>query len=173
MSKVKTISTHNGSAWGTEYPIGADDINVDITNSTTNPTDSETAVSSLSNSDVIVTPGDTDATAWTKFNKTRNRIASILNNFDPGGGGSATSIPFDITLTSIGWSNFVQTVSNANILTGNYWYSVAPDPTYYLDYSAYGIRAADVTTTGQMTFYCEDVPNGNIIVHIVRTSTEV
>lgn len=173
MAKVKTISTHNGTAWGTEYPIGADAINVDITNDTIDPADSATTIESLSNSDVIVVAGDTEAAAWTKFNKTRNRIASILNNFDPGGGGSASSVPFDITLVAADWSNFTQTISNIAIVTGNYWYDVAPDPDDYLDYSTFGVRADDVTVNGQITFYCQDVPVNDIVVHIVRTSTEV
>ena len=174
MSKVKTISTYNGSAWGTEYPIGADAINVDITSATTNPSDSETTVESLLNNDIVVGSGDTDATAWSKFNKARNRIANILDNFDTGGGGSASSITFNITLTggNTAWDSFTQTISNANFLTGNYWYEVAPDPQYYLDYSTYGVRALDVTTANQMVFLCEDVPPSDIIVHIVRTSTE-
>ena len=168
MSKIKTISTHDGSAWGTEIPLGADAINVDITSATTNPSDSSTTVASLGNSDITVAAGDTAATAWTKFNKTRNRIVSVLDNFNV-----STSITFDITLSSEGWSNNTQTISNSNFVTSGYWYSVAPAPADFIEYSTCGVRAADVTTSGSITFYCEDVPSSNLTVHIVRTSAEV
>ena len=399
MSKVKTISTYNGSAWGTEYPIGADAINVDITNATTNPSDSNTEISTIADSDVTVSNGDTDATAWTKYNKLRNRIVSVLNNlptgsssgeqiyftdvsdlnltagnatiattwaampdctvaylshsqlasnqkpatygqylflkiatsgtilfFEDGGttyktniyrmsinssgsptgewmylsqtnfipvastiintdttlttnmmgkllvlgsnysenlvltinsdvvnslpqgaeiflfsdsrpnytaqvkfmnvaiGGSAFgwaaanstngvyitiprrysiiklkkmwdanvliidgnvrlsntlstsgSVAFDLTLTggSSAWQNYSQTVFNSNLLTGNYWYSVSPTPTDYVNCSTYGVRSGTVITNGQVIFYCQDIPPSNLTVHVVRTPLEV
>ena len=171
MPKVKEVSTYDGSAWGTSVPLGANDVNIDITNSTTNPTDSSTTISSLSNTDVIVSNGDTDASAWTKYNKLRNRIASILNDMNTG---TLPSYTFNITLTggSTAWNGFTQTISDANFLTGKYWYNVAPEASDYLTYSSMGIYADDVTTNGQITFHCQDIPLVDITVHVVRTSVE-
>lgn len=78
MSKIKSVSTYDGSSWGTAVPLGADDVNVDITSATTNPTDSTNTVASLSTADVTVASGDDNAAAWTKFNRFRKRVA---NNF--------------------------------------------------------------------------------------------
>ena len=98
MSKVKSVSTYDGSEWGTPVPLGADDINIDITNATTNPSDSTNTVASLSNTDVTVASGDTNADAWTKFNRFRKRVANNFNQYIRGsiataynGTGSTTS----------------------------------------------------------------------------------
>lgn len=75
---------------------------------------------------------------------------------------------FTVTLTTTGWSNKAQTVSNANFVTSGYAYMVSPASASFLDYGTAQIYADDVTTTGQMTFHCEDVPSSALTVNIVR-----
>lgn len=75
---------------------------------------------------------------------------------------------FTVTLTTAGWSSKAQTVSNANFLTSGYAYIVSPASTSFLDYGTAQIYADDVTTTGQMTFHCEDVPSSALTVNITR-----
>jgi len=82
MSKIKSVSTYDGSSWGTAVPLGADDVNVDITSATTSPTvSSSTAAELTTATDVIVASGDTNATAWTKFNRFRNRVTKTFGNY--------------------------------------------------------------------------------------------
>lgn len=75
---------------------------------------------------------------------------------------------FTVTLTTTGWSSKAQTVSNANFVTSGFAYIVSPASTSFLDYGTAQIYADDVTTTGQMTFHCEDVPSSALTVNIVR-----
>lgn len=82
MSKIKEVSKYDGSSWGTAIPLGANDANIDITASTTNPTDDTTSTSAgLIDSNVTVSSGDTDASAWTKFNRFRKRVQNAFGNF--------------------------------------------------------------------------------------------
>ena len=80
----------------------------------------------------------------------------------------ADFVSFTVTLTTVGWSSKAQTVSNANFVTSGYAYMVSPVSTSFLDYGTAQIYADDVTTTGQMTFHCEDVPSSALTVNIVR-----
>lgn len=81
MSKIKEVSSFNGSTWGTAVPLGVNDSNVDITSSTTNAADSTATLAGLDNTAVTVTSGDTDASAWTKFNKFRKRVKNVFGNY--------------------------------------------------------------------------------------------
>ena len=81
MSKIKEVSSFNGSAWGTAVPLGANDSNVDITSSTTNAADSTATLAGLDDTNVTVASGDTDASAWTKFNKFRKRVKNVFGNY--------------------------------------------------------------------------------------------
>ena len=75
---------------------------------------------------------------------------------------------FTVTLTAAGWSNKAQTVSNSNFITSGYAYIVSPASASFLDYGSAQIYADDVTTNGQMTFHCEDVPSSALTVNITR-----
>ena len=125
MSKIKSVSTYDGSEWGAAVPLGADDINIDITNATTNPSDSVSTIASLDNTDVIVGSGDTNADAWTKFNRFRKRVANNLNQYIRG---SITTIynasnGSDTTVYSTNAiNNRINTISNPNLLDN--WYFV-------------------------------------------------
>lgn len=81
MSKIKEVSSFNGSAWGTAVPLGVNDSNVDITSSTTNAADSTATLAGLDDINVTVASGDTDASAWTKFNKFRQRVKNVFGNY--------------------------------------------------------------------------------------------
>lgn len=80
----------------------------------------------------------------------------------------AKFVSFTVTLTVAGWSNKAQTVSNSNFATSGYAYIVSPASTSFLDYGTAQIYADNVTTNGQMTFHCEDVPSSALTVNIVR-----
>lgn len=79
MSKIKEVSSFNGTSWDTAVPLGAEDINIDITSNTQNPADSSSTLESLIASDVTVANGDTGAGAWTKYNRFRKKV---VNNLD-------------------------------------------------------------------------------------------
>lgn len=78
------------------------------------------------------------------------------------------ALSFTVTLTVVGWSNKAQTVSNSNFVTSGYAYIVSPASASFLDYGTAQIYADDVTTNGQMTFHCEDVPSSALTVNITR-----
>lgn len=77
-------------------------------------------------------------------------------------------VSFTVTLTTAGWSNNAQTVSNANFATSGYAYIVSPASSSFSDYGASQIYADDVTTNGQMTFHCEEAPSSALTVNISR-----
>lgn len=80
MAKIKSVSNYNGTSWDTPIPLGADDANIDITSATTDPTTDTTATAAgLIAADVVAGEGDTDATAWTKFNKFRRRVYNAFS----------------------------------------------------------------------------------------------
>lgn len=74
---------------------------------------------------------------------------------------------FSATLTSGSWSNGTQTVSNSSIKTGDYIYIVFADASSESAYSAAGVKAQDVTTSGSMTFTCDSAPSANLTVNIL------
>lgn len=78
------------------------------------------------------------------------------------------ALSFTVTLSSSSWSSNAQTVSNANFITSGYAYIVSPASGSFTAYGAAQIYADDVTTTGQMTFHCAEVPTGNLTVNVVR-----
>lgn len=85
MSKIKSVSTYtrqdeSSGYWSSPIPLGADIENIDITNEVTDGLDDKRATwSSLyQDSSFIVGQGDTGASAWSKFNKFRKRIATAL-----------------------------------------------------------------------------------------------
>ena len=81
MAKIKEVSSYNGTSWDTPVPIGANDANIDITSSTTNPTDTTATSAGLVDSNVTVVSGDTAASAWTKFNRFRKRVQNAFGHF--------------------------------------------------------------------------------------------
>ena len=86
MSKVKSVSQFNGLVWGEAVPLGVDADNIDITSTTTAPADTTATLASLDTADVTVlsTNNDTGASAWTKFNIFRKRVANNFANYIAG-----------------------------------------------------------------------------------------
>lgn len=80
----------------------------------------------------------------------------------------ADFVSFTVTLASSSWSSNQQTVSNANFIASGYAYIVSPASASFVDYGTAQIYADNVTTNGQMTFHCEDVPSSALTVNIVR-----
>lgn len=78
------------------------------------------------------------------------------------------ALSFTVTLTVAGWSNKAQTISNSNFVATGYAYTVTPAEPSYLKYGEAQVRAGNVNTNGQMTFYCEDVPTDALTVNIQR-----
>ena len=80
------------------------------------------------------------------------------------------ALSFTITLLSGSgnWSGNAQTVSNSNFQVSGFSYVVSPASNSFGDYATSVIYADDVTTNGQMTFHCTDVPANNLTVNIIR-----
>lgn len=85
-------------------------------------------------------------------------FSSLSNSFDS----------FTITLASASWSSNTQTVSDLKFIASGYAYIVSPASASFTDYSTAQIWADDVSTDGQMTFHCTDVPSSNLTVNIAR-----
>ena len=89
-NRVKEVSAFNGTSWGAAVPLGANDSNIDITSSTTQPDGSAVSgvtgdsATALNTSAVTVSEGDTGASAWTKFNRFRKRVANNFANYIQG-----------------------------------------------------------------------------------------
>lgn len=89
-NRVKEVSAFDGTSWGAAVPLGANDSNIDITSSTTQPDGNavsgvtgDSAIA-LNTSAVAVSEGDTGASAWTKFNRFRKRVANNFANYIQG-----------------------------------------------------------------------------------------
>lgn len=85
MSKIKSVSFYTRQdgetgSWDGPTPLGADIENIDITDQVSNTIIQSSEIDDLLNNDVVVSNGDTGATAWTKFNKVRNIIKNIASN---------------------------------------------------------------------------------------------
>lgn len=78
------------------------------------------------------------------------------------------ALSFTVSLTVAGWSSKAQTISNSKFVTSGYAYIVSPASASFLNYGTAQIYADDVTTNGQMTFHCEDVPSSALTVNITR-----
>lgn len=90
------------------------------------------------------------------------------------GGIAAYSTPkaIDVTLSSSGWSNNQQTISNALFLASGYKYIVGPAYASSDAYNSAKVKAKDVTTNGQITFTCETVPTAALTVQILKVRVQ-
>lgn len=87
---------------------------------------------------------------------------------DPG----PKAVEISVSLPASGWTGNTQTVSDANLLTGLYAYVVTPAPDSHYEYASCMIRAADITTAGQITFTAEETPANDLTVSILRIEVE-
>lgn len=80
-------------------------------------------------------------------------------------------VAFSVTLSSSGWSNSAQTVSDNRFIANGYAYIVSADPASFSAYTKAMVYADDVTTDGQMTFRYGKAPSAALSVSIVRVAT--
>lgn len=138
--KIKSISTYevNGASgnWSAPVPLGADIENIDITNQVTDPTVSSSVINDLLTNEVTVSQGDTGATAWTKFNRVKKMLHSLLtildNNIEALHNSINTTIDTlraSVTTKTIKFTYNNDTIVGGNIVTGSgkvYFPIVAP-----------------------------------------------
>ncbi len=78
-----------------------------------------------------------------------------------------------ITLPAANWVSGAQTVQNASLLADDsYWYFVCPDADSLLASVGTGLRADNITTDGEITFHCDQTPQGNLTINILRLEVE-
>lgn len=75
---------------------------------------------------------------------------------------------FTITLGVNSWSNNTQIITNNNFVATGYAYIVCASVENLSEYNSCAIYADNVTVNGQITFYCDSVPESDLIVAIVR-----
>ena len=80
----------------------------------------------------------------------------------------ADPFAFTVTLPSANWSAGVQTISNANFLTGDYCYMVYASPSSTYAWQDSDVYADDVSTEGQMQFHCDVTPSADIVANVIR-----
>ena len=78
------------------------------------------------------------------------------------------AVAFTVTLSTVGWSENTQAVSDSRFLTDGYAYSVTPDSGSFSAYGEAMIYADNVTTAGQMRFHCSEAPTTDLNVNILR-----
>lgn len=83
-------------------------------------------------------------------------------------GKSGKAISFTITLTVAGWNNNEQTISDSRFVTTGYDYIVTPVSSSNIAYSDARIVPSDITTDGEITFSCENMPATNISVNVMK-----
>lgn len=79
---------------------------------------------------------------------------------------------FVVTLSSSGWVENSQTVSNDYFLSDGYCYFVIPSKESETDYVTNGVEPEDVTSNGSMNFICSEVPEAELTVTIVRLEVQ-
>lgn len=79
---------------------------------------------------------------------------------------------FEVTLSASGWVENSQTVSNDYFLSDGYCYFIDPVKESESDYVTFGIEPEDVTSNGSMTFTCDEVPDAELTVDIVRLEVQ-
>ena len=86
----------------------------------------------------------------------------------------ADPFAFTVTLATASWNAGVQTVSNANFLTGSgYCYMVYASPSSTYAWQDADVYADDVVTAGQMTFHCDVTPSSDLVANVIRLVVDV
>lgn len=87
------------------------------------------------------------------------RIAELAN-LVIAGLEDAQAVGITVVLPIANWNEKAQTVQNEFFLAdGSYW---------YFAYGGIGVNADDITVDGQITFQCEDVPDIDATINILR-----
>lgn len=133
-----------------------------------NGTDYDTL--NFSSSDIIMETGNTlqsdvipSTNGIIKNNNGSFQVATLGTDYG--------TLSFTITLLggSSNWSGNTQTIINSNFRATGFSYVISPDSNSFSNYAISIIYADNVTTDGQITFHCTDVPSENLLVNIIRT----
>ena len=109
-----------------------------------------------------------------------NKILYICTNINTTGAQTIytwqnISVPynFKLTLYSASWVENSLTISN-NLFTTTSTYSfiISPEGSSFKEYVDCGIYADDITTNGEITFYCDEVPVNDLVVNVIRMVTQ-
>ena len=74
-----------------------------------------------------------------------------------------------VTLLAANWSGRAQTVKHEALLAdSSYCYFVCGDASCFMDCCDTGIRANNITVSGEATFQCEITPDMDLTVNILR-----
>lgn len=90
-------------------------------------------------------------------------VADLLGNSS-----SSSTELITVTLSSSSWSNKAQTITNSAFETSGYVFVIGPDTASLEPYVECRIYADDVTVANKMTFHCDDVPDTNISVLVIK-----
>lgn len=83
--------------------------------------------------------------------------------------GPSNANAFSISLPVSGWSGNTQIVTDERFVSAGYAYTISPDGNSFIPYGQAEVRALDVTSDGEITFQCEEVPLETLMVNILRT----
>ena len=89
------------------------------------------------------------------------RLQEVNSKADPG-------TAFTVSLPASGWSANQQTVTDARFVSSGYVYIITADSDTYAEYTAAVIYAGDVTTNGQITFYCSEAPSSDVVANVLK-----
>lgn len=86
---------------------------------------------------------------------------------------SAQHIGITVTLPAEDWSGRAQTVEDESLLASDkYWYIVCADADCFMAASETGVKAGNITTSGQITFQCEITPMEDLTIYILRLEVD-
>lgn len=102
-------------------------------------------------------------------------ITSVRKNEKTWSEKSEKGAPLTLTLSKDGWDEVQRTQTLEDpllVASGAYRYLVISATSNSDAYSNAGIKADDITTTGQITFHCEVIPEVDLTVEIVRLEVQ-
>lgn len=86
---------------------------------------------------------------------------------------SAQHTGITVTLPAENWSGRAQTVQDESLLADSkYWYIVCADADCFMAASETGVKAGNITTSGQITFQCEITPTEDLTIYILRLEVD-
>lgn len=79
-----------------------------------------------------------------------------------------------VTLPAENWNGRIQTVKDKLFIADRkYRYFVCGDAECYMTYSETGVRADNISVTGEATFRCEVAPDEDLTVNIIRLEVKI
>lgn len=98
-------------------------------------------------------------------------ITSVKNNGKTWSGKAEKADPISLVLSKDGWDDVqkTQTLKDPLLVASDaYRYLVGSATSDSTAYSNAGVKADDITTTGEITFHCEVIPEADLTVEIMR-----